>query len=48
MTDLTHLDPAGNARMVDVGDKATTTRTALAQGYLSLSHGALTALQSKS
>jgi cyclic pyranopterin phosphate synthase len=30
--DLTHLDSAGNARMVDVGDKPTTAREAIAQG----------------
>jgi cyclic pyranopterin phosphate synthase len=32
MTGLTHLDPAGNAVMVDVGDKAVTERTATAGG----------------
>lgn len=31
---LTHLDAAGRARMVDVGDKAATTRTATATGRL--------------
>ena len=30
--DLTHLDPEGRVRMVDVGDKAITTRTATAEG----------------
>jgi cyclic pyranopterin monophosphate synthase len=34
MTDLTHLDEAGRARMVDVSDKAVTARTARAQGRL--------------
>ena len=29
---LTHLDEEGNARMVDVGDKASTTRVAVARG----------------
>ncbi|AWH94282.1 bifunctional molybdenum cofactor biosynthesis protein MoaC/MoaB [Dietzia psychralcaliphila] len=29
---LTHLDPEGRVRMVDVGDKAVTTRTATAEG----------------
>mgnify|MGYP001609956789 FL=1 len=35
MTDepkLTHIDAAGAAHMVDVGDKAVTTRTAIAEG----------------
>ena len=30
--DLTHLDAEGRVRMVDVGDKAVTTRTATAEG----------------
>lgn len=32
MAQLTHLDAQGKARMVDVGDKATTTRLAVAVG----------------
>lgn len=32
MAQLTHLDAQGKARMVDVGDKATTTRLAVAEG----------------
>ena len=36
MTDLTHLDKSGAARMVDVGDKAVTTREAVAQGRISM------------
>ncbi len=32
MTELTHIDAAGNAVMVDVGDKAATRRTATARG----------------
>lgn len=31
---LTHLDAAGRARMVDVGDKETTRREAIAQGRI--------------
>jgi cyclic pyranopterin phosphate synthase len=31
---LSHLDPAGRARMVDVTDKAVTDRTAVAEGTL--------------
>jgi cyclic pyranopterin phosphate synthase len=37
MAQLTHLDEAGNARMVDVGDKAVTTRTATAQALVRMS-----------
>lgn len=33
---LTHLDDAGQVRMVDVGNKATTFRTAVAQGRVRL------------
>ena len=31
MSELTHFDPEGNARMVDVGDKADTERVATAR-----------------
>jgi cyclic pyranopterin monophosphate synthase len=34
MSRLTHLDPAGQAAMVDVGDKDLTTRTAIARGEI--------------
>ena len=34
MTSLTHLDDQGNAHMVDVSDKAVTSRTATAHGFL--------------
>jgi cyclic pyranopterin phosphate synthase len=33
---LTHLDERGNARMVDVGDKASTERVAVAKGQVSM------------
>ena len=33
---LTHLDDKGRARMVDVGEKASTTRTAVAEGFISM------------
>jgi len=33
---LTHLDPEGNAHMVDVGDKAITQRIAVARGTISM------------
>ncbi len=36
MTKLTHLDEAGAARMVDVGDKAETTRIAQAQAVVTM------------
>ena len=32
MEDFTHFDPSGHARMVDVGEKAETQRTAVAAG----------------
>ncbi len=34
MSDLTHIGPDGRARMVDVGDKAVTHRTATARGFV--------------
>src|SRR5688500_13497299 len=34
---LSHLDARGKARMVDVGDKAVTTREAVASGEISMS-----------
>ncbi len=45
MTDLTHLDAAGKARMVDVGSKAETARRAVAEGFISMSAEALTAIR---
>ncbi len=45
MTDLTHLDAEGRARMVDVGAKAETTRTARAEGSISMSLEALDAIE---
>src|SRR4026209_1475594 len=38
---LTHLDEAGNARMVDVGAKADTERVAVAKGEIALSNETL-------
>lgn len=35
--DFTHFDKQGNARMVDVSGKDITTRTAAAEGYISVS-----------
>lgn len=37
MTELTHTDSQGNARMVDVGDKAIQLRVAKATGHIALS-----------
>ena len=36
MSGLTHFDKQGNARMVDVGDKAVTRRVAIAEGRILL------------
>jgi len=36
MSKLTHLDAAGNARMVDVGDKPATHRRAVATGHITM------------
>jgi cyclic pyranopterin phosphate synthase len=45
MTDLTHLDAEGRVRMVDVGGKAETERTALAEGSITMSLDALDAIE---
>ena len=37
MSEFTHFDAAGNALMVDVSDKADTTRVAVAQGKICVS-----------
>ncbi len=44
MANLTHLDAAGNARMVDVGGKAETRRVAVATGLIRMSPDALAAI----
>ena len=36
MSKLTHIDEAGRARMVDVTDKASTTREAVAEGFVAM------------
>jgi len=41
MKELTHTDSEGNARMVDVGDKAVQLRVARATGHIALSHETL-------
>jgi len=45
MSDLTHLDAEGRARMVDVGGKAETARTAYAEGSITMSADALDAIE---
>jgi cyclic pyranopterin phosphate synthase len=45
MSDLTHLDAEGRARMVDVGAKAESARTARAEGSISMSAGTLDAIE---
>ena len=44
MSKLTHLDEAGNARMVDIGGKADTQRVAIASGRIRMSDEALAAI----
>jgi len=44
MTDLTHIDDTGAARMVDVGAKAATSREAVATGRITMSPEAATAI----
>lgn len=39
--ELSHVDPDGRVRMVDVGDKAVTTREAVARGKIQISDDAL-------
>src|SRR5690349_1431448 len=43
---LTHLDARGQARMVDVGDKAVTTRSAVARAVVHMQPATLRALRS--
>jgi len=45
MSDLTHTDKAGRARMVDVSAKPTTARTARAAGTITMSAEALGAVE---
>ena len=44
MTDLTHIDEHGAARMVDVGAKAETSRTAAARGHIAMAPQSLSAI----
>ena len=45
MSELTHIDAEGRARMVDVGAKAETARTARAEGSITMSLEALDAIE---
>ncbi|PLK25821.1 cyclic pyranopterin monophosphate synthase MoaC [Novosphingobium sp. TH158] len=45
MTELTHLDEQGRARMVDIGGKAETRRVAVATGRIRMSRSALAAIR---
>lgn len=45
MSDLTHLDAAGAAHMVDVSGKAATLREAVATGHIAMSAAALAAIR---
>lgn len=45
MSDLTHLDAEGRARMVDVGGKAETARSARAEGSISMTLETLDAIE---
>lgn len=45
MAELTHLDAAGKARMVDVGGKAQTARVAVASGVIRMVPEALAAIR---
>ncbi|NMW31482.1 cyclic pyranopterin monophosphate synthase MoaC [Altererythrobacter sp. RZ02] len=45
MSTLSHLDAEGAAHMVNVGDKKSTLRTAIASGRITMSANALTAIK---
>jgi cyclic pyranopterin phosphate synthase len=45
MSDLTHIDAEGRARMVDIGEKAETARTASAEGFITMSLETLDAIE---
>ncbi|HYV06481.1 MAG TPA: cyclic pyranopterin monophosphate synthase MoaC [Blastocatellia bacterium] len=44
---LTHTDKEGRSRMVDVGDKPVTTRTAVASGFVRLSPDTIEAIRDR-
>jgi len=45
MSDLTHIDAEGRARMVDVGEKPETARTASAEGFIRMTVETLDAIE---
>jgi cyclic pyranopterin phosphate synthase len=45
MTKLSHLNDKGEARMVDVSDKAITHRTARAEGFVAMAHETLALIE---
>ena len=45
MSDLTHIDDNGAAHMVDIGQKASTERVAIAGGHIRMSPNALAAIK---
>jgi cyclic pyranopterin phosphate synthase len=45
MSDLTHIDAEGRARMVDVGEKPETARTASAEGFITMTVETLNAIE---
>ena len=45
MSELTHLDARGHAAMVDVGEKTSTTRTAIARGEVHMLPATLSAIR---
>jgi len=45
MSKLSHIDKKGEARMVDVSDKAVTARTAIAEGFVTMAPRTLELLQ---
>jgi len=48
MEELTHLDKAGNSRMVEVGNKPLTAREAVAEGFIRMSEETLALLRAGS
>ncbi len=45
MSELSHINAKGEATMVDVGEKATTSRTAVAEGYVFMAAGTLALIE---
>jgi cyclic pyranopterin phosphate synthase len=45
MSDLTHVDAEGRARMVDIGEKPETARTASAEGFIRMTVETLNAIE---